>query len=161
MTDEQFNSCVEHYADRVFRFIWKNIRNEHDANDIVQNAFEILWRKHAEIDHNKARQYLFTTAYNNMIDQIRKRSRIDHHAEISEDSKIGMNGYDGLKEALDKALRTLPEIQKTLVLLKDYEGYSYEEIGEITDLNPSQVKVYLFRARKSLQKQLISIHNLV
>jgi RNA polymerase sigma-70 factor (ECF subfamily) len=58
---------------------------------------------------------------------------------------------------LNKALETLPDIQKQLVLLKDYEGYSYTEIGQITGLNESQVKVYLFRARMSLKKTLVSI----
>ena len=48
----------------------------------------------------------------------------------------------------------LPEIQKTVVLLRDYEGYNYSEIAEITDLSESQVKVYIFRARKTLQSYL-------
>jgi RNA polymerase sigma-70 factor (ECF subfamily) len=49
---------------------------------------------------------------------------------------------------------TLPPLQKSIVLLRDLEGYSYEEIGEILELSESQVKVYLFRARKKMQKQL-------
>ncbi|MDG1659286.1 MAG: RNA polymerase sigma factor, partial [Crocinitomicaceae bacterium] len=56
-----------------------------------------------------------------------------------------------LQEVLQSALERLPEIQKTVVLLRDYEGYNYTEIAEITDLSESQVKVYIFRARKALK----------
>jgi RNA polymerase sigma-70 factor (ECF subfamily) len=59
--------------------------------------------------------------------------------------------YTGLMELLDMALGRLPHIQRTVVLLRDYEGYSYEEIGRITGLNESQVKVYIFRARMFLK----------
>ena len=62
---------------------------------------------------------------------------------------------------LDEALDRLPELQKSLILLRDYEGYSYEEIGKITGLNESQVKVYIFRGRMALKNYLISIENLV
>jgi RNA polymerase sigma-70 factor (ECF subfamily) len=58
-----------------------------------------------------------------------------------------------LHEALDK----LPVIQKTVVLLRDYEGYNYAEIAEITALNESQVKVYIFRARQTLKSYLKQI----
>jgi RNA polymerase sigma-70 factor (ECF subfamily) len=46
-------------------------------------------------------------------------------------------------------------------MLKDYEGYSYEEIGEIMQLNPSQVKVYLHRARLHLKQYLVKIENVI
>ena len=59
-----------------------------------------------------------------------------------------------MREILDEALGRLPEIQKSVVLLRDYEGYNYAEIAEITGLSESQVKVYIFRARKSLQSYL-------
>lgn len=61
---------------------------------------------------------------------------------------------------LDYALGKLPENQKTVILLRDYEGYSYEEIEQITGLSASQVKVYLFRARKSMKDRLIENRNL-
>lgn len=62
-----------------------------------------------------------------------------------------------MQEILHKALEKLPEIQRSVILLRDYEGYSYEEIGEITGLNESQVKVYIFRARQFLKEELGSM----
>jgi RNA polymerase sigma-70 factor (ECF subfamily) len=55
----------------------------------------------------------------------------------------------------------LNETHRALILLKDYEGYSYEEIGRITGLNESQVKVYLHRARIQLKTFLVSLENVL
>jgi RNA polymerase sigma-70 factor (ECF subfamily) len=66
-----------------------------------------------------------------------------------------------LKEVLEKALSRLNERQRSLVLLKDYEGYSYEEIAEITGLNIAQVKVTLHRARLILKEWLVSVENVL
>jgi len=62
---------------------------------------------------------------------------------------------------LNEALNKLNETQKSLVLLKDYEGYNYQEIGKITGLNESQVKVYLHRARLQLREYLVKPENVI
>ncbi|MFN3343931.1 MAG: RNA polymerase sigma factor, partial [Flavobacteriales bacterium] len=69
--------------------------------------------------------------------------------------------YSDLKEILNEALQKLPEIQRSVVMLRDYEGYNYEEIGEITNLNESQVKVYIFRARKFLKEYIGSMEAVI
>ena len=66
-----------------------------------------------------------------------------------------------MKKALQDALNRLNEVQKSLVMLKDYEGYSYEEIAKITGLNEGQVKVYLHRARLALRNYLVSPENVM
>mgnify|MGYP000222713818 CR=1 FL=1 len=65
-----------------------------------------------------------------------------------------------LKQVLLRAVNALAPTQKCLILLKDYEGYSYEEIGRITGLNESQVKVYLHRARLILKGKLIHLEKM-
>ncbi|MFN2396975.1 MAG: RNA polymerase sigma factor [Bacteroidales bacterium] len=69
--------------------------------------------------------------------------------------------YSDVGEVLRDALERLPEIQRSVIMLRDYEGYSYEEIGEITGLTESQVKVYIYRARISLKKYLVKIENII
>jgi len=66
-----------------------------------------------------------------------------------------------LKQVLREALDKLPEIQKSVIMLRDYEGYSYEEIGQITGLNESQVKVYIYRGRNTLKEYIGSIENVI
>jgi RNA polymerase sigma-70 factor (ECF subfamily) len=151
MTVEEYNSCVDEHSDGIYRFILKNIRDKETAMDIVQDTFEKMWRKFREVQYSKAKSYLFTTAYHTMIDVIRREKFQADWDDSMENSLSAGNHYTGLKEILDEGLKRLPEIQRSVLLLRDYEGYSYQEIGEITGLNESQVKVYIFRARGFLK----------
>lgn len=162
MTDKQYNECVNLYADNVYRFILKNLRNPEDARDVVQSAFEKMWRNRDNVVPDKSKSYLFTIAYNQMIDHIRKVKRMSLQDEFSE-TCLGVNQQHSknVYKTLHDALNRLNETQRSLVMLKDYEGYSYEEIGKITGLNESQVKVYLHRARIILRNYLVSPENVI
>lgn len=161
MTEKEYNECVNSYADNVFRFIVKNLRHEEDARDIVQTAFEKLWRNRDNVEAEKSKSFLFTVAYNQMIDHIRKNKRIQLQENFSDHAGVSHQPVPQMKKALQEALNRLTETQKSLVMLKDYEGYSYEEIGKIMDLNESQVKVYLHRARVALKNYLVSPENVM
>lgn len=161
MTEREYNECVTNWADNVYRFILKNLRHEEDARDVVQTTFEKMWIHREEIDATKSKSYLFTVAYRQMIDHIRKVKRIQLKEEFSEQVKVQDRPANNLKKILDEALSRLSETQRSLVLLKDYEGYSYDEIGKITGLSESQVKVYLHRARVQLKEYLVKIENVI
>jgi len=154
MTTAEYNTCVDEFADSVYRFILKNIKDEEKAKDVVQDSFIKMWDKVADISYEKARSYLFTTAYHTMIDLIRREKKQTTLDDATLKNMTTENHYSDLKEVLDAALEKLPEIQKSVILLRDYEGYSYEEIGEITALNESQVKVYIYRARLFLKNYI-------
>jgi RNA polymerase sigma-70 factor (ECF subfamily) len=147
----------------VYRFIVKNLRHEEDARDIVQSAFEKLWRNRDAVENEKSKSYLFTIAYNQMIDHIRKVKRINLEENFEETTKVQHHHHPtgNIKKTLMEALNRLNETQRSLVMLKDYEGYTYEEIGRITGLNESQVKVYLHRARLTLRNYLVSPKNVL
>jgi len=161
MTEKEYNECVTQYADNVYRFILKNLRQEEDARDVVQTAFEKLWKNRHEVDALKSKSYLFTVAYHQMIDHLRKTKRIQLREEFREETRVSDKPVHNLKKVLEEALSRLNETQRSLVLLKDYEGYSYSEIGQITGLNESQVKVYLHRARLQLKNYLVRLENLI
>ena len=161
MTEREYNECVTRYADNVYRFILKNLRHTEDARDVVQGAFEKLWRNRQEIEAEKCKSYLFTVAYHQMIDHIRKVKRVTLKESFNETAGITSRPVNNLKKVLEEALDTLNETQRSLVLLKDYEGYSYQEIGVITGLNESQVKVYLHRARIQLKNYLVKPENVI
>ena len=156
MTENEYNQCVRDYADNVYRFILKNMRNEEDARDVVQSAFEKMWINRESVDSSRSKSFLFTVAYNQMIDQIRKMKRVSLREEFNEETLVSERLSHNTRQVLENALARLNETQRSLVLLKDYEGYSYEEIGKITGLNVSQVKVYLHRARVQLKNYLVS-----
>jgi RNA polymerase sigma factor (sigma-70 family) len=161
MTVGEYNKCVEDFSDSVYRFILKNIKDEDKAKDTVQDSFEKMWLRSKDISFEKARSYLFTTAYHTMIDSIRKDSRQTSLKQAHENMVTCNNNYSDLKEVLDEAVDKLPEIQRSVVLLRDYEGYAYDEIGEITGLNESQVKVYIFRARTFLKNYIGSLETVI
>jgi len=161
MTEREYNECVNSHADNVYRFILKNLRHEEDARDVVQTAFEKLWRNREGIEALTAKSYLFTIAHNQMIDHLRKVKRITLKDEFSETMKVADRPQNNLKKILNDALARLNETQRSLVMLKDYEGYSYEEIGKIMELSESQVKVYLHRARIQLKNYLVKPENVI
>lgn len=161
MNTEEYNKCVDEFSDGVYRFVLHNIRDEDKAKDIVQDSFIKMWEKVDDIDYKKARSYLFTTAYHTMIDTIRRDKKMTSFDDIEYNQTSNSKEFLGLKEIVRDAVNKLPEIQKSVILLRDYEGYSYEEIGEITGLNESQVKVYIYRARLFLKEYIGSLENVL
>lgn len=157
MNASDYNTCVDRYSDGLFRFMLKNTRDKDLAKDLVQDAFEKLWRKLNEVEAEKAKTYLFTTAYHAFIDHTRKQKFKGDYNEVVEANHSYQHNYNNLKEVINNALEQLPEIQRTVIMLRDYEGYDYAEIGEITNLNESQVKVYIFRARQTLKNYLVKL----
>ena len=161
MTAEDYNDCVKLYADGLYRFMLKTTRQAEDARDLVQSSFEKLWEHRTGVDVLKSKSYLFTIAYHKMIDLNRKNSRIEFRETLPDLTEQTPLTSPRLKEVLEKALSRLNHRQRSLVLLKDYEGYSYEEIAEITGLNGTQVKVTLHRARLILKEWLVSVENVL
>jgi RNA polymerase sigma-70 factor (ECF subfamily) len=161
MTEKEYNQCVKDHSDHVFRFILKNLRNTEDARDVVQTAFEKMWSGRATVDAARCKSFLFTVAYHQMIDHLRKGKVVTINQEAAEDMAVYNRQSLNMKKMLEKAFTRLNDVQRSLVLLKDYEGYSYEEIGEITGLNASQVKVYLHRARIQLKNYIVRPENIL
>lgn len=157
MTVHDYNLCVDRHADGLFRFMLKHVRDTEKARDLVQEAFAKVWLKVDEIEASKAKSYLFSTGYHTMIDVIRREKKQGSFDEVDTRKLSHTEQFSDLNEILHEALDTLPEIQKTVVLLRDYEGYNYAEIGEICSLSEAQVKVYIFRARKALRDYIGSI----
>ncbi len=157
MTELDYNNCVDEHSNGVYRFILKNLRSTQDAEDIVQSAFEKLWINRERVTPLKAKSYLYTIAYHQMIDVIRKENKKPTTNEFIDVDQVTHQTSSELKQNLLSAINQLNPTQKSLVLLKDYEGYSYQEIGEIMNLSESQVKVYLHRARLFLKTKLLEL----
>ena len=157
MTVAEYNKSVDDHSDGIYRFILKNLKHEDRARDVVQDTYEKLWVRVNEVTADKVRSYLFTTAYHTMIDLIRKEKRLTAFEADKHDRPATPDHYTGLAQIMDEAVIRLPEDQRSVIMLRDYEGYSYEEIAEITGLSESQVKVYIFRARMFLKNYIGSI----
>ena len=154
MTLAEYNKAVDLHADGIYRFALKHLRDEDVAKDVVQESFARLWLKVDQVDAAKVKSYLFTTAHHIMVDEVRKGSRSTRMEEHHEDLGHTSQSQPDLKEILEAGLATLPAMQRSVVLLRDLEGYSYEEIAELTQLSESQVKVYIYRGRTALKEYI-------
>ncbi len=161
MTVNEYNDCVKRHADGIFRFVLKNLANREDAADIVQNTFEKLWKNREKVEANKAKSYAFTVAYHDLVDLTRRQKFVNAFQTIPEKREKDFREQIELRELIDKGLGRLSSIQKSLILLRDYEGYSYQEIADITELSIAQVKVYLFRGRKKLQQAINQLNKAI
>lgn len=161
MDVKDYNVCVNQWADALFRFACKCTGHEEDARDVVQGSFEVLWQKRKDVALEKGKAFLFQVTYRQAVDTYRKKGRMSYPEELPEPSSSYTQSNPDLKRVLERALAQLDEKARALVLLKDYEGYSYEEIAKITELSDSQVKVYLHRARKVLKEYLVRVENVI
>ncbi len=160
MNRTEYNKMVDLYADDLYSFLLKSLGNEQLSKDIVQDAFEKVWIKLEKVEFNKAKSYLFSTAYHKMIDIFRK-NKLHKEFQKSNFEMSHSSQYSDIQDILHQAISLLSEKQRSVVLLRDYEGYSYEEIAEITDLSLSQVKVYIYRARVFLKNYIGSLEAVI
>lgn len=163
MTVSEYNQTVDLHADALYRFLVKATGDREKARDLVQEAYARLWTRVEDVAFEKAKSYLFTSGYHLMIDDTRKAKRQSDFVAESQitSGRSTQRHYSDLSEVLNEALDRLPPVQKSVVMLRDYEGYSYEEIEEITGLNESQVKVYIYRARVALKAYIGKIENVI
>lgn len=161
MTVEEYNYCVDEFSDNVYRFILKNIHNIDKAKDIIQDSYEKLWIKVETVEYEKAKSYLFTTAYHTMIDLLRREKKFGDFNNVKHENYSHTDQYSDLNEILHEAIELLPEAQRSVIMLRDYEGYSYEEIAEVTGLNESQVKVYIYRGRMFLKEYIGKLETVI
>ena len=108
---------------------------QHPVEKRDTSRLMVVNRENGNIEHHR------------MIDVLRRETKFGDIETVADRAGEVREEYTGLQEILNMALEKLPPVQKTVILLRDYEAYSYGEIAGITGLNESQVKVYIFRAR--------------
>lgn len=163
MNVKTYNNIVKNYADRIFTYLLKSLKDYNLSEDLTQDTFVELWKHRKKINPESVKPWLYTTAYRKMLNHYRKHSKeqlgIDGIPIIIEaDCSRTMENQDLLNKAF---LRLKPE-QKSLILLKSIEGYNYKEIAEICDLPEKKVKDRLFKARQKLKKvvkELLTINS--
>lgn len=159
MNRNEYNQCVTNFAENMYRYALRMLKDTMRAEDIVQIVFEKLWLKREFVEFKTAKSYVMTAVYRTCIDHIRsdKASKrmvnvVKYHSDLTvEESQFET------KQLIEKAFEALNKEQKSIILLRDYEGYSYKEIGNMMHLSDAQVKIKIFRTRKKLQSVIESI----
>lgn len=153
MTTKEYNHCVRHLGDDLYRFALRYANFSAAAEDAVQDVFADLWERRSEVEAEGARGWLIRALYRRLVD-MHRHDEVVRNTQVAQENEYRQHENFELKDALAHALATLPEQQRMLVLLRDLEGYEYAEMAQMTGLSEQQVGVYLFRARKQLKKQL-------
>lgn len=158
---EAYNQAVKAYTTSIARFLHKSLRDEEAVHDIVQDCYLKLWQHREKIDPDKIKPWLFSVAHRAMLDHLAAASRkvkLEHSRHMPQVCQ--KNEFD-TKAIIEKALNELPPLQKSILLLRDLEGYEYKEMGEILELSEAQVKVYLFRARQKVKNYIRELTNVL
>ena len=150
------------FKDKVYRFVLNMVSDSMDAEDIMQDLLVKIWRRieqYQEIENKEA--WCMTVAKNLAIDKIRARKApttdVSEHYNLSDKSATPDQAYEQEEKMTNimKLLDELPEKQKMIIHLRDVEGYTYQEIADMTENTLDFVKVSLHRARKALKDKLI------
>lgn len=153
MNTREYNRCVDLYSDNLYRFVFGITRQRTVAEDIIQESFARLWECKSKVENGKDKSYLFTIAYRLAISELRSRNRTYSSDWLSE-LISATKEYDNMTELLYKALDTLSDTQRSMIMLCDWEGYSYNEIADITQNTLPQVKINIHRARNTIKTLL-------
>jgi RNA polymerase sigma-70 factor (ECF subfamily) len=113
-----------------------------------------------KVEVGKTKSWLFTCANNAMINFIQKKNRACEFNETLHEKGAYDKTHFESTQVIQHVVSILPPLQKSILLLRDLEGYAYDEIGDILNLSAAQVKVYLFRARMKMKKQLTQLNEL-
>lgn len=160
-----FKWLVENYQQAAFSLAFRIICNEEDARDVVQESFIKIWRKiETYREGSNFISWMFKIVSNSAIDKLRQQKRsnsisIDQHSENLLNAKYldWENELDNkeLGNLINSLAEGLPDKQRLIFLLRDIQGFSARETGDILDLSDSAIKSNLYHARIAIRNKLI------
>lgn len=167
MSLEAFKTKVLPVKDKLYRFALKLVKSEPEAQDIVQEVLIKVWDKRDQMDQlENLEAWCMRVTRNLSLDKLKskhssKTSGMEENFEVSQGEKDTPYRSTEMKDTLENIgnlISSLPDKQKQAIQLRDVEGFSYKEISDIMEIDMNQVKVNLFRARKTVRENLLNIN---
>lgn len=164
--EDAFAQIVDRYKDHLYNFLRRMVSDSSEAEDLLQQTFLRVYKK--SLDHCRVQSFsswIFTIAANLARDELRKRARIGRRTYSLDESGVDRRA-DGqaepvdtaaqseLRERIEWAVARLDERYRTVFVLRDIEGMTYEEIARVLKMRLGTVKSRLNRARLKLQALL-------
>jgi len=156
----EYQQWVRAYQDQAWSLARYLLKDASEAEDAVQESFIKLWQHREDIDPERIKPWLMKVTRNACLDRLRRRKP---ETELNEEQAEAIGDpASGAQQSelgcwLTRAIEGLREPYRTLVVLRDVQQHSYEEVASATELTLTQVKVYLHRARKQLREQLAEV----
>ncbi len=158
----EFKIKVFPLKNKLYRLAKRLLDDPEDAQDIVQETFIKLWNRREKLDEYRSVEALaIVTTRNLCLDKLKARKypteRIENlKSDIPEAETEMKTDLSELVNKIKEIIRQLPAQMKTIMQLRDIEGYDYEEIAEILGMNENAVRVNLSRARKKVKEIMIN-----
>jgi RNA polymerase sigma-70 factor (ECF subfamily) len=162
MDAETFKKVFLPYHQKLYRIAYRIVQDAANAEDIVQETFIKLWNKRGDMqDIENTEAFSIIILRNTCLDFLRK-TKNDYHAnydaDIPETTSLAKQiEVQDEAEQVKKLINKLPEQQRQVMIMKHWDGYSDEEIEQITGISPGNIRVILSRARKTIREQFIKI----
>jgi RNA polymerase sigma-70 factor, ECF subfamily len=163
-----FKEIVERYQTKVFSIIYGILRNHNDAEDIAQQVFAKIYFSIGNFDFRSSLlTWIYKITVNECYDYLRKKRvrKLVYESDFSEEDSLQMENSQSAQDAkvpvdetlarrdlLVKLLSKISDEDRSLMLMKEVEGHSVEELAEMTGMNENTIKVKLFRTRQKLVK---------
>jgi RNA polymerase sigma-70 factor (ECF subfamily) len=158
---KKYRQWVKEYQDQAWTVARYILKDAQEAEDATQEAFVKLWKNQDNIDPRRVKPWLMKVTRNGCLDRLRRRR---DNVELDESHIAGdvagpLQGATATEIGvwLKRAIGGLKEPYRSLVVLRDINQHSYEEVAAMLELNLAQVKTYLHRARKQLREQLAEV----
>ena len=167
MNSDEFKKLVLPYGKKLFHFARLILKDEYAAQDAVQEVYIKLWNMRKELlKINNIEAFAIKITRNWCLDRLKKKNPllIDNYSTGFDQQKDAHEPYKMLERDekirnLYAIMETLPEQQRMLIRLRDIDGYEFDEISEITNLNEVTIRVNLSRARKKIREELVKIES--
>lgn len=166
MSRPEFDVLIQQLSRKLFSYAFRIIRNQEEAEDVVQEVFIKLWAMGPKLDEYKSIDALATTITKNYCIDLIRRHKHNSSEDLSIDnfqSLTSQSPHEELEnreagEILQMIIADLPEGYRDIIRLRDIDGNSFEEIAGITHQNINTLRVTLSRARKAIRDQYIKYY---
>ncbi|MCD6113233.1 MAG: RNA polymerase sigma factor [Bacteroidales bacterium] len=165
MDINRFKSEIIPLKDKLFRFALMYLKNTEKAEDIVHDVFIKLWSKKDDLKKVKnIEAFSMVITKNLCLDNLKSKKNktcelIDYNSGISDKTPYYETQNKDIGDKIRQIMDTLPEQQKSIIHMRDIEGYGFEEISEILNINTNTIRVNLSRARQKIKNTLIEVYN--
>jgi len=152
---KKFEKIIDHYKNRLYGYIFRQVKNKEDAEDILQEVFIKVYRKLDLYDpEQNFTSWIVTICRNTVMDHFRRKTPdnelIDHIDLVDQETPERVFMAGTFSKLLDNKIDQLPGKYRDLILLKYFEDQSYDEIALTLGIPKNQVKWQLHQARKKL-----------
>ena len=163
MENVSFRTTVLPLSDRLFRIALRITMNRVEAEDVVQDTLLKMWEHREEWEQiNNLEAFAIATCRNRALDVMKRAGRntekLDEMAHFSSQTPQEQLEANEQISLVNRLMDDLPEVQRTIMLLRDIEGKTYQEIAQTLDISETLVKVYLHRARTKIKERIWTIN---